>query len=303
MATRKLEDKIKLASYEDMFDTSTDTNGHDVLSMDGQVSNIPLTELHEFKNHPFHVLDDEKMDETVESVKKYGVLVPGICRKRKEGGYEIISGHRRKHASEIEGLETMPMIIKECSDDEAIVIMVDSNIQREDILPSEKAKAYSMKYEAMKHQGIIGGLSVDTLGEAAGESGKTVQRYIRLSFLIDDLLTLVDEKKVGIAVAVELSFLSEEIQKMLSRHLRIHNNSISLQKAIEMKKLYRDEGLTDLETFMILNEDKEKGRKVTLTPKKLNSYFPANYSAKEIERQIIALLEEWKEKGGEMNNE
>lgn len=170
--------KIRLNSYDDLF------GGVEMAAGANQVQEIPLSDLYEFKGHPFKVLDDEKMQETVESIKNYGVLMPGIARPRSEGGYEIIAGHRRKHGCELAGLSTMPMLVRDYSDDEATIIMVDTNIQREDILPSEKAKAYAMKYEAMKHQGKKGNVSsLDEVGEAAGESGKTVQRYIWLSRL------------------------------------------------------------------------------------------------------------------------
>ena len=177
--------KVKLNSFDDLFGASDMTAGTD------QVQEIALSELYEFKGHPFKVLDDEKMQETVESIRNYGVLMPGIARPRAEGGYEIIAGHRRKHGCELAGLSTMPMFIRDYNDDEATVIMVDTNIQREDILPSEKARAYSMKYEAMKHQGKKGkGSSLDEVGEAAGESGKTVQRYIWLARLSDEFEVL-----------------------------------------------------------------------------------------------------------------
>ena len=200
--------KVKLNSFDDLFGASDMTAGTD------QVQEIPLSELYEFRGHPFKVLDDEKMQETVESIKNYGVLMPGIARPRAEGGYEIIAGHRRKHGCELAGLSTMPMFIRDYNDDEATVIMVDTNIQREDILPSEKAKAYSMKYEAMKHQGKKGnGSSLDEVGEAAGESGKTVQRYIWLARLSDELLDMVDKKKIGLVQGVDISFLTEQAQE------------------------------------------------------------------------------------------
>lgn len=197
--------KIKLNSYDDLFGSS------EIQANTDYVQEIPLSELYEFKGHPFKVLDDEKMKETVESIKNYGVLMPGIARKRAEGGYEIIAGHRRKHGCELAGLSTMPMFVRDYSDDEATVIMVDTNIQRKDILPSEKAKAYSMKYEAMKHQGKKGsGSSLDEVGEAAGESGKTVQRYIWLARLSDELLNMVDKKRIGLVQGVDISFLTEQ---------------------------------------------------------------------------------------------
>ena len=195
--------KVKLNSFDDLFGASDMSAGTD------QVQEIPLSELYEFKGHPFKVLDDEKMQETVESIRNYGVLMPGIARPREEGGYEIIAGHRRKHGCELAGLSSMPMFIRDYNDDEATVIMVDTNIQREDILPSEKARAY-----AMKHQGKKGnGSSLDEVGEAAGESGKTVQRYIWLARLSDELLDMVDKKKIGLVQGVDISFLTEQAQE------------------------------------------------------------------------------------------
>lgn len=192
MNKRGSADKIKLSSFDDLFGTQEAGTGTE------QVQEIPLCELHEFRGHPFKVLDDEKMQETVESIKNYGVLMPGIARPRAEGGYEIIAGHRRRHGCELAGLSTMPMFVRDYTDDEATIIMVDTNIQREDILPSEKARAYSMKYEAMKHQGKKGaGNSLDEVGEAAGESGKTVQRYIWLSgYLMNCWKWLIRRKSV-----------------------------------------------------------------------------------------------------------
>lgn len=201
--------KVKLSSYDDLFGNAEEKTGSEE-----QIIRAKLTDLHEFRNHPFRVLDDEKMEETTESISKYGVLVPGIARPRAEGGYEIIAGHRRKRGSERAGKEDMPVIVRNYTDDEATIIMVDSNIQREDILPSEKAKAYAMKYEAMKHQGKKGnGNTLDEVGEAAGESGKTVQRYIWLARLSDELLELVDRKKIGLVQGVDISFLSEDAQQ------------------------------------------------------------------------------------------
>ena len=192
--------KVKLNSFDDLFGTDQPQAGTE------QVQEIALSELHEFKGHPFKVLDDEKMQETIESVREHGVLMPGIARPRAEGGYEIIAGHRRRHACELVGLETMPMFIRDYTDDEATIIMMDSNIQREDILPSEKAKAYRMKYDAMKHQGSrTGGLTLEELGENAGESAKTVQRYIWISRLSEPLLDMVDLGKIGILQSVAMS--------------------------------------------------------------------------------------------------
>ena len=207
---RKRSNKeIQLTTYDDLLGISNEE------SVDTEkIIIVPLNDLYDFKDHPFRVVDDEKMEETTESIKKYGVLVPGIARPRVGGGYEIIAGHRRKRGSERAGKSEMPVIVRNYTDDEATIIMVDSNIQREDILPSEKAKAYFMKYEAMKHQGSkSGGLTLDEIGEKAGESGKTVQRYIWLSRLSDELLELVDNKKIGFMQGVDISFLTEEQQQ------------------------------------------------------------------------------------------
>ncbi|WP_290452088.1 ParB/RepB/Spo0J family partition protein, partial [Faecalibaculum rodentium] len=200
----KSAEKVKLNSFDDLF--GIDETGETVTS-------VPLSVLHTFKGHPFRVLDDEKMQETVESVKQYGVLMPGIVRPHPEGGYEVIAGHRRWRACELAGLTEMPVIIREMDDDTAVVLMVDTNIQREDILPSEKAKAYRMKYEAMKHQGSKGEkYTADAIGEAAGDSGRTVQRYIRLSELVEELMGYVDENKIPMVVGEKLSYLKAEEQ-------------------------------------------------------------------------------------------
>lgn len=237
MAKRNLGEKIKLSTYDEMF--GMDTIGQDDQKSEGQIINVPLNELHTFKNHPFKVLDDEKMEETVESVKSYGVLVPGIARPRQGGGYEIISGHRRRRASEIAGKTEMPFMVRDYSDDEATIIMVDSNIQREDISISEKAKAYSMKYEAMKHQGAAGGISLEKMSEESGESRKTIQRYICLARLSDELLELVDNKKLGvmqgleilaIAVFIELGIFSNALVPWLQKKKMNKPKIIRLEK-------------------------------------------------------------------------
>lgn len=198
--------KVRIDKFEDLFGGSAEQE-----SSAEQIINAPLTDLHTFKDHPFRVEDDEKMEETTESIRQYGVLVPGIARPREGGGYEIIAGHRRKRGSELAGKTEMPVIVRNYTDDEATIIMVDSNIQREDILPSEKARAYKMKYEAMKHQGKKSGKNtLDEVGEAAGENAKKVQRYIWLSRLSEELLTMVDSKKLGFSQGVDISFLTEE---------------------------------------------------------------------------------------------
>lgn len=291
MNKRGSADKIKLSSFDDLFGTQEAGTGTE------QVQEIPLCELHEFRGHPFKVVDDEKMQETVESIKNYGVLMPGIARPRAEGGYEIIAGHRRRHGCELAGLSTMPMFVRNYTDDEATIIMVDTNIQREDILPSEKARAYSMKYEAMKHQGKKGaGNSLDEVGEAAGESGKTVQRYIWLARLSDELLEMVDKKKIGLVQGVDISFLTEQAQEWVQVIMEEIGTNISTVQSAKLKEYGKKGELTMPMVRLILTEEKPKERKVTLKAEKISRYFPEEYSESEIENVIIELLEEWQKK-------
>lgn len=291
MNKRGSADKIKLSSFDDLFGTQEASTGTE------QVQEIPLCELHEFRGHPFKVLDDEKMQETVESIKSYGVLMPGIARPRAEGGYEIIAGHRRRHGCELAGLSTMPMFVRDYTDDEATIIMVDTNIQREDILPSEKARAYSMKYEAMKHQGKKGaGNSLDEVGEAAGESGKTVQRYIWLSRLSDELLEMVDKKKIGLVQGVDISFLTEQAQEWVQAIMEETGTNISTVQSAKLKEYGKKGELTMPMVRLILTEEKPRERKVTLKAEKISRYFPEEYSESEIEKVIIELLEAWQKK-------
>lgn len=286
--------KVKISRFDDLFGSPEGQAGAD------QVQEIPLGELHAFKGHPFKILDDEKMQETVESIRNYGVLMPGIVRRRAEGGYEIISGHRRKHGCELAGLSTMPVFVKDYNDDEATVIMVDTNIQREDILPSEKAKAYFMKYEAIKHQGKKGDrYSLNEVGEAAGESGKTVQRYIWLSRLSDKLLDMVDRKKIGLIQGVDLSFLTEQAQEWVRDVLEETNVSISRSQSAKLKEYGRNDELTMEMVRLVLTGENLKARKVTLKADWIKEYFPNDYSNEEIENIILKLLKEWKKKGGE----
>lgn len=281
--------KVKLNSFDDLFGTEKLQTGTE------QVQEIALSELHEFKGHPFKVLDDEKMQETVESIREHGVLMPGIARPMKDGGYEIIDGHRRRHACELVGLTTMPMFIRDYTDDEATIIMVDSNIQREDILPSEKAKAYRMKYDAMKHQGSKeGGLTLGELGEAAGESAKTVQRYIWISRLSDSLLDMVDAKKIGIMQAVDLSFLSEDAQQWVLVAIQETNVVITTQQSAMLKESDKKGELTFPMVRMMLKKEKTVERKVVIKTEHINNYFPATYSREQIENIIYQLLENWK---------
>ena len=281
--------KVKLSSYDDLFGGAGNTAGE-------QIINAKLTDLHTFKGHPFRVLDDEKMEETTESISRHGVLVPGIARPRAEGGYEIIAGHRRKRGSERAGLDIMPVIVRNYTDDEATIIMVDSNIQREDILPSEKAKAYAMKYEAMKHQGSKGGSTLDEVGEAAGESGKTVQRYVWLARLSDELLDMVDKKKIGIAQGVDISFLSEEAQQWVAVSLEETGAAINTSQSTKLKEHGKSGELTLPMVRLILAGEKPKERKVTIKGDKISKYFSEDYSNDDIEGIIIQLLEEWQNK-------
>ncbi len=284
MRNNMLKEKIKLQSYDDLMGTSGTE----------QVVEVPLTELHTFKDHPFRVMDDEKMAETVESIKQYGVLMPGIARPRDEGGYEIIAGHRRKRGSELAGKTTMPVFIRNYTDDEAIVVMVDTNIQREDILPSEKAKAYHMKFEAKKHQGSKGEKNtLDEIGETAGESGKTVQRYIWLSRLNEELLELVDSKKLGVVQGVDISFLSGEAQTWVLETIQEQNVIVSTSQAAMLKEYGKQGELTLPMVRLILTEQKPKERKVTIKADRLNQYFPETYTREDIEDVIYRLLEEW----------
>ncbi len=286
----KSAEKVKLNSFDDLF--GIDEAGETVTS-------IPLSELHTFKGHPFRVLDDEKMQETVESVKQYGVLMPGIVRPYPGGGYEVIAGHRRWRACELAGLTEMPVIIREMDDDTAVVLMVDTNIQREDILPSEKAKAYRMKYEAMKHQGSKGEkYTADAIGEAAGDSGRTVQRYIRLSELAEELLDYVDENKIPMVAGEKLSYLKAGEQAWVVD--AIGNSGIFPSKVqAELLKAGSEAGeLTEGKVYAVLVRKEEENVNVTISAKKIRNYFPVEYSKEQIEDVIYTLLEEWKQKEG-----
>ena len=289
----KSAQKVKLTSYDDLFGTSG-TEGGEV------VTSLPIRLFHTFKGHPFRVVDDEKMQETVESVKKYGVLVPGIVRPHPVDGYEVVAGHRRWRACELAGLEEMPVIIRDLDDDAATVIMVDTNIQREDILPSEKAKAYKMKYEAMKHQGSKGDkFTADAVGEAAGDSGRTVQRYIRLAELVPELLDYVDVKKIPMVVGEILSYLKPEEQAWLAD--AVANSSIfpSKAQAERLKESSKCAELTEGMVYAVLVRKEGGNSGVTISAKKIRSYFPPAYTKSQIEEVIYSLLEGWKQNYGE----
>ena len=285
--------KIKMESFDDLFGgNSVQETGAE------QIINAPLADLYEFKDHPFKVLDDEKMEETTESIRLYGVLVPGIARPRAGGGYELIAGHRRKHGSERAGKTEMPIIVRNYSDDEATIIMVDSNIQREDILPSEKAKAYKMKYEAMKHQGKKSGKNtLDEVGEAAGENAKKVQRYIWLARLSEELLEMVDTKKLGFSQGVDISFLSEEAQQWVEVIIEEQGCNVSTVQSGKLKEYGKSGELTLAMVRLILTEEKPKERKFTMKSDKIGEYFSDSYSNEEIENIIISLLDKWKKEG------
>ena len=293
-ARKSSASKIKLDTYDDLFGNDTAESS----SLE-QIISVPLADLHTFKDHPFRVVDDEKMEETTESIRQYGVLMPGIARPRAEGGYELIAGHRRKRGSELAGRSEMPIIVRNYTDDEATIIMVDSNIQREDILPSEKAKAYKMKFEAMKHQGSKAGKhTYDEVGEAAGDNGKMVQRYIRLAELIPELLDMVDEKKLGFISGVDISYLSAEEQTMLCKKIEELNVVPNGTQAATLKKYSLSGELNAGVIDLLLSEEKPKVKKVTLKADRIKEYFTEEYSNDEIEEVIYELLEKWKKEGG-----
>ena len=277
-----------------------------------QVQQIPIEELFPFKEHPFKVLDDEAMQRTVESVAQYGVLAPLIARSRPEGGYEIISGHRRQHAAELAGLDTLPVIVREMTDDAAVILMVDSNLQRENILPSERAFAYKMKLEALKNQGarsdltfrqVVGKLeAADLVGKGNEKSGRQVQRFIRLTNLIPELLDLVDEKKISFNPAVELSYLDEAQQRDFLQAMDETQNAPSLSQAQRMKKLAQEGKFTYEAAFAIMGEaKKDELDKVVIKNDTLKKYFPRSYTPRQMEDVIIKLLEQWQRRQQRQN--
>ena len=277
-----------------------------------QVQQIPIEELFPFKEHPFKVLDDEAMQRTVESVAQYGVLAPLIARPRPEGGYEIISGHRRQHAAELAGLDTLPVIVREMTDDAAVILMVDSNLQRENILPSERAFAYKMKLEALKNQGARSDLTScqvgtkfradESLAEDTGESARNVQRFIRLTNLIPELLDLVDEKKISFNPAVELSYLDEAQQRDFLQAMDETQNAPSLSPAQRMKQLAQEEKFTYEAAFAIMGEaKKDELDKVVIKNDILKKYFPRSYTPRQMEDVIIKLLEQWQRRQQRQN--
>ena len=278
-----------------------------------QVQQIPIGELFPFKNHPFKVLDDESMQRTVESVEQYGVLSPLIARPRLEGGYEIISGHRRQHAAQLAGLDTLPVIVRNMDDDAAVLLMVDSNLQRENILPSERAFAYKMKLDAMRRTSgrpskenprqVVGDFeTADVIGKESGESGRQVQRFIRLTNLVPELLDMVDEKKIAFNPAVELSYLDEAQQRDFLEAMNDTQNAPSLSQAQRLKKLAQEGHFSYDVAFAVMGEEKkDELDKVVIKNDTLRKYFPRSYTPKQMEDTIIKLLEQWQRKQQRQN--
>ena len=293
---------VSFIKYDDIFSTEQ-SRAEDRLE---KVREIPLAELHPFKNHPFKVLDDESMQRTVESIARFGVLSPAIARPCPDGGYELVAGHRRHHACELVGMETMPVIVRELDDDAATILMVDSNLQRETLLPSERAFAYKMKLEAIKHQGmrsdltstqVAQKLSVQQVGDEAGVSKDTVRRFIRLTELIPELLDMVDRKQIAFNPAVELSFLKPEEQKQLLEAMDYAQATPSLSQAQRLKK-YSQEGKCTFEVMCTVMDEEKKTDldRVIIKQDVLRKYFPKSYTPKQMEDTIIRLLEQWQRK-------
>lgn len=294
-------EKIKLTSFNDLMGIS-----------EGESSvELEIKKIVPFQNHPFKVKDDEKMEELIESIRLQGILTPVLVRPDEEDGYEMISGHRRMHAAQRLGLETIPAIVKEMTDDESTIAMVNANIQREELLPSERAFAYKMKMDALKRQGsrrdltcgqnghkLIGVKTRDLIAEGSNDSARSIQRYIRLTELIPELLDMVDEKRLGFTIAVDISYISHEVQKWLYEYIR-ENGVIKPEQIAKLREHLENNKINQMEMILLLNSSL-KGRipskKVTLSEKKLYKYFPAHYSASEMEGVIVTLLEEWKQR-------
>ena len=294
---------LALKGLDDLF--STEENRQE--EQREQVQQIPIGELFPFKNHPFKVLDDESMQRTVESVEQYGVLSPLIARPRPEGGYEIISGHRRQHAAQLAGLDALPVIVRQMDDDAAVLLMVDSNLQRENILPSERAFAYKMKLEALKNQGARSDLTsaqlgrkletADIVGQESGDSRNQVRRFIRLTNLVPELLDMVDEKKIAFNPAVELSYLDESQQRDFFEAMNDTQNAPSLSQAQRLKKLAQEGHFSYDVAFAVMGEEKkDELDKVVIKNDTLRKYFPRSYTPKQMEDTIIKLLEQWQRK-------
>ena len=295
---------LALKGLDDLF--STEENRQE--EQREQVQQIPIDELHPFTNHPFKVLDDEAMTRTVESIAQYGVLAPLIARPRPEGGYEIISGHRRQYAAKLAGLDTLPVIVRQMSDDAAVILMVDSNLQREHILPSERAFAYKMKLDAMRRTSgkpskenprqLVGNFeTADVVGKESGESGRQVQRFIRLTNLIPELLDMVDEKKIAFNPAVELSYLDESQQRDFLEAMEDTQNAPSLSQAQQLKKMAQQGEFSYEKAFDVMGQEKKSEKDtVTIKNETLRKYFPRSYTPKQMEEKIIQLLDAWQKK-------
>ena len=293
---------LALKGLDDLF--STEENRQE--EQREQVQQIPIDALHPFTNHPFKVLDDEAMTRTVESIAQYGVLAPLIARPRPEGGYEIISGHRRQYAAKLAGLDTLPVIVRQMSDDAAVILMVDSNLQREHILPSERAFAYKMKLDAIKNQGarsdltstqVAQKLSVEKVGDDAGVSKDTIRRFIRLTNLIPELLDMVDEKKIAFNPAVELSYLDESQQRDFLEAMEDTQNAPSLSQAQQLKKMAQQGEFSYEKAFDVMGQEKKSEKDtVTIKNETLRKYFPRSYTPKQMEEKIIQLLDAWQKK-------
>ena len=294
---------LALKGLDDLF--STEENRQE--EQREQVQQIPIDALHPFTNHPFKVLDDEAMTRTVESIAQYGVLAPLIARPRPEGGYEIISGHRRQYAAKLAGLDTLPVIVRKMSDDAAVILMVDSNLQREHILPSERAFAYKMKLEALKNQGARSDLTSDQVGQKlwsveqvandAGESKTQIQRFIRLTSLIPELLDMVDEKKIAFNPAVELSYLDESQQRDFLEAMEDTQNAPSFSQAQQLKKMAQQGEFSYEKAFDVMGQEKKSEKDtVTIKNETLRKYFPRSYTPKQMEEKIIQLLDAWQKK-------
>jgi len=294
---------IQLTPYEDLFSTEEQRQDYHR----EKVMDIPLPELHPFKDHPFKVLDDDRVADTTRSIQERGVLVPAIARPRPDGGYELISGHRRKRACELAGLDTMPVIVREMDDNAAVLVMVDSNIQRENILPSERAFAYKMKLEALRRQGKRSDLTssqvgmklqaLDVVGQESGESRNQVHRYIRLTYLIPKLLNMVDERKIAFNPAVELSYLKQEEQAQLLDAMESEQATPSLSQAQRLKRFSQEDKLSPAVMSAILSEEKKvEQEQVSFSAEALRKYFPKSYTPQQMETVIFRLLDTWQRK-------
>ena len=290
---------IKLTSYDDLFSTE-ETRAESTME---KVQQIPVDQLVPFRDHPFKVKDDEDMEKTVESIRQFGVLVPAIARPLEDGGYEIVSGHRRQHAAQLAGLESIPVIVRDLDDDAATILMVDSNLQRESILPSERAFAYKLKAEALKHQGrrndltsvqLAPKLATEQIAEEVGTSKDTIKRFIRLTNLIPALLDMVDEKKIAFNPAVELSYLTQEQQSQLIDAMEYAQATPSLSQAQRLKQMSK-EGICNQDVmYAVLSEEKKaEQNKVTFDTKALKKYFPSSYTPQQIQKSVIEILEQW----------